>query len=201
MYENIKEVLKECGTVRFGDFTLAGKKSRYYIDVRKAVTKPKTLRIICDRIVEKIKSFSLEPDYIACVELGGIPIGVIVADMMNIPLIIVRKEAKDHGLNGRLVGDFERGKTVLLLEDVTTTGGSVVSAIKALKDEGLIIESVITVVDRQEGAEEAISGMGIIFIPLTTARDILQDDVITKELKYINAIKDIDKERLLTSCV
>lgn len=200
MHENIKEVLKGCGAVKIGDFVLAsGKRSRYYIDVRKAVTKPKTLRIICDHIVEKIKNFSLNPDYLACVELGGIPIGTLVADRTELPLIIVRKESKDHGIKGRLIGDFAKGKTVLLLEDVTTTGGSVLSAINALKDEGLNVDNVITVVDRQEGAEGAISRMGIILIPLTTASDILQDDNITRELQDINAIIDIDKEILLRS--
>jgi len=197
---DIKDILKECKAVKFGDFTLAsGKKSRYYIDIKKAITRPKILRIICDLIVEKIKNYNLEPDYLSCVELGGVPIGVLVADRTDLPLIIVRKEAKDHGIKGRLIGDFEKGKTVLLLEDVTTTGSSVASAINALKDEGLHVETVITVVDRQEGAEETISGMGIILIPLTTARDILKDDPITRELKDIDAIKDIDKEILLTS--
>jgi orotate phosphoribosyltransferase len=189
MHEDIKQILKKCGAIKFGDFTLAsGKKSRYYIDVRKAVTKPKTLRIICDHIVEKMKNHVIEPDYIACVELGGVPIGVLIADRTGLPLVIVRKEAKDHGTKGRLVGDFEKGKTALLLEDVTTTGGSVSSAIKALRDEGLRVDTIITVVDRQEGAEETISGMGMILIPLTTARDILRDDPIIKELKDIDAV-------------
>ena len=199
MHGDIKQILKECGTIKFGDFTLdSGKKSRYYIDVRKAVTKPKTLRIICDHIVEKMKNHVIEPDYIACVELGGVPIGVLVADRTGLPLIIVRKDAKDHGTKGRLMGDFEKGKTALLLEDVTTTGGSISNAINALRNEGLHVETVITVVDRQEGAEETISGMGIILIPLTTARDILRDDPIIKELKDIDAIKDRDVEILLT---
>jgi orotate phosphoribosyltransferase len=192
MYGDIKQILKECGTIKFGDFTLAsGKKSRYYIDVKKAVTKPRILRIICDHIVEKMKNHVIEPDYIACVELGGVPIGVLVADRTGLPLIIVRKETKDHGTKGRLIGDFEKGKTALLLEDVTTTGGSVSNAIKALRDKGLHVETIITVVDRQEGAEETISGMGIILIPLTTARDILRDDPIIKELKDIDAIMTI----------
>lgn len=204
MHGDIKQVLKVCGAIKFGDFTLvSGKNSRYYIDIRKAVTKPKTLRIICDHIIEKMRNHIIEPDYIACVELGGVPIGVLVADRTGLPLIIVRKEAKDHGTKGRLMG-FEKGKdpigTVLLLEDVTATGGSAVSAVIALRDEGgLHVETIMTVVDRQEGAEEIISGMGIILIPLTTARDILRDDPIIKEMKDIDSIKVIDKEILLMS--
>ena len=205
MHGDIKQILKECGAIKFGDFTLtSGKKSRYYIDVRKAVTKPKTLRLICDHIVEKMKNHVIEPDYIACVELGGVPIGVLVADRTGLPLVIVRKEVKDHGIKGRLMGDVEKGKTALLLEDVTTTGNSILSAINALRSEGLHVEIVITVVDRQEGAEETISGMGIMLIPLTTAKDILRDDLIIKdsiikELKDIDAIKDRDNDILLSS--
>ena len=200
MYRDIKDVLKECKAVKFGDFTLSsGKKSRYYVDIKKVITRPKILRIISDLIVEKIKNYNLEPDYLSCIELGGVPIGVLVADRTGLPLIIIRKEAKDHGIKGRLIGDFEKGKTVLLLEDVTTTGGSVANAIKALKDEGLHVETIITVVDRQEGAEETISGMGITLISLTTATDILRDDHITNQLKDIDAIKDRDKEILLMS--
>ena len=205
MHGDIKQILKECGAIKFGDFTLtSGKKSRYYIDVRKAVTKPKTLRLICDHIVEKMKNHVIEPDYIACVELGGVPIGVLVADRTGLPLVIVRKEVKDHGIKGRLMGDVEKGKTALLLEDVTTTGNSILSAINALRSEGLHVEIVITGVDRQEGAEETISGMGIMLIPLTTAKDILRDDLIIKdsiikELKDIDAIKDRDNDILLSS--
>ena len=188
MEGDIKEILDACGAIKFGDFTLtSGKYSRYYIDVRKAVTKPKILGIICDHIIEKMKNHIIEPDYIACIELGGVPIGTIVSDRTGLPLIIVRKDTKDHGTKDRLMG-FEKGKdpigTVLLLEDVTASGGSVASAIKVLKDEGLCVDTIITVVDRQEGAEEAISGMGIILIPLTTVRYILEDNPITNQVNY-----------------
>ena len=198
MHGDIKQILKECGTIKYGDFTLTnGKKSRYYIDARKAVTKPKTLRIICEHIIEKMKNHVIEPDFIACVELGGVPIGVLVSDRTGLPLIIVRKEDKDHGTKGRLMGDIEKGKTALLLEDVTTTGGSVSNAINALRREGLYVDTVITVVDRQEGAEEIVSGMGITLISLTTARDILRDDPIIKELKDIDVVKYRNNEVLI----
>lgn len=189
MYGDIKQILKKCGAIKFGDFILAsGEHSKYYIDVKRAATKPRILRTICDYIVEKMKNHIIEPDYIACVELGGVPIGVLVADMTNLPLIIVRKETKVHGTKDRLVGDFEKGKTALLLEDVTTSGGSISRAINALRCEGLYVDTVITVVDRQEGAEEILSEMGVILMPITTAKDILRDVPIVKELKDIGAI-------------
>lgn len=175
----IKEILKDYGAIKFGEFFLAsGKKSEFYIDVRNALTRPRPLTIICEHIIKKMKTNSLRPDYIACVELGGVPIGVILCDRTGLPLIMVRKEDKDHGIKNRIVG-FKKGENpegkVLLIEDDTTTGGSVLSAVKVLKDEGLGIEAIITVVDRQEGSEEAISGEGIKFISLITAEEILKN--------------------------
>lgn len=200
MHEDIKQILKGSGAIKFGDFELTnGGRSKYYIDVKKAATKPKTLRVICDHIVEKMKNHVIEPDYIACVELGGVPIGVMVSDRTNLPLIIVRKEIKDHGTKTSLVGDFEIGKTALLLEDVTTTGGSVLSAINALKNEGLYVDTVMTIVDRQEGADEALSRIGIVLIALTTARDILRDGPIIKDLKDIAVARNRYDEILVSN--
>lgn len=119
----IIQLLKDSGAIKFGEFTLAsGKKSKYYIDVKLATTKPRMLIEICGCIEEIIDSFPEEPDYIACVELGGVPIGTMVSYGEVLPLIIVRKAEKEHGTKGRLVGDFEKGKTAVLVEDVTTTG-------------------------------------------------------------------------------
>jgi len=177
----IIQLLKDSGAIKFGDFTLAsGKKSKYYIDVKLASTKPYELVEICDQIIDMLGvNFPFQPpplefDYIACVELGGVPIGTMVSVKTGMPLIIVRKAEKEHGTGGRLVGDLEKGKTALLIEDVTTTGGSSLRAVNALRDAGLHVDTVITVVDRQEGAEEAMSSVGIRLISLTTAKKILK---------------------------
>jgi len=112
------------------------KKSRYYVDVKKAVTKPEILRLICRHIADIIIDHDIQADYIACVELGAIPIGVMMSVWTGQPLLIVRKAQKDYGLESRIVGDPEKTKTALLLEDVTATGGSVISAVKALRENG-----------------------------------------------------------------
>jgi len=170
----IIQLLKDSGAIKFGDFILAsGEKSKYYIDVKLAATKPRMLSEICGFIEEIIDSSPEEPDYIACVELGGVPIGTMVSYGTVLPLIIVRKAEKEHGVKSRLVGDFEKGKTAVLVEDVTTTGGSSLSAVKALRDAGLLVDTVITVVDRQEGSGDAMSRAGIKLISLTTAKEIL----------------------------
>lgn len=190
MDKNLGQILQECGAVKFGDFTLAsGKKSRYYVDVRKAVTKPTILKLICDHIVETIKNRNIQTDYIACVELGGVPIGTIVSVETGLPLLIIRKEEKSHGLKGRIVGDCEKPKVALLVEDVTTSGGSVISAANALRDEGLIVNTVISIVDRDEGAEENLSKEGLDLISLVKAKTLLEDYEIAEALKHSNVLK------------
>jgi orotate phosphoribosyltransferase len=171
----IIQLLKDSGAIKFGEFTLtSGEKSKYYIDVKLAATKPWVLSQICKSIEEAIDNLPKEPDYIACMELGGVPLGVLVSYGESLPLIIVRKAEKQHGTRGRFVGDFEKGKTAVLVEDVTTTGGSSLSAVKALRDAGLLVDTVITVVDRQQRSGSSMAVAGIRLIALTTAKEILE---------------------------
>ena len=167
--------LKECEAIKFGDFTLAsGKKSKYYIDIKKASASPRILKHIAHEISEKIKLHSIDADYIGCVALGGVPVAVAVSLEMDMPLIIIRKEAKEYGTKGQVVGDFIRNSTVLMVEDVATTGGSVLKAIRLLKDEGLKINHVIVVVDREEGAKKALEDEGVELIALVRIGELLQ---------------------------
>ena len=122
-----------------------------------------------------IKQHSIEADYIGCVALGGVPIAVAVSLETDLPLIIIRKEAKEYGTKGQIVGDFIRNSRVLMVEDVATTGGSVLKAIELLRDEGLVVEHVIVVVDREEGALLALLKAGVDLIPLVKASELLKE--------------------------
>ncbi len=166
--------LKECGAIKFGDFTLAsGKKSKYYIDIKKASAKPRILKLMARQIAEKMKANSIDADYIGCVALGGVPIAVAVSLETDLPLIIIRKEAKEYGTKGQIVGDFIKNSRVLMVEDVATTGGSVLKAIKLLREEGLLISNVIVVVDREEGAHTALVDEDVELMPLVRISDLL----------------------------
>ncbi len=170
---SLADVLREC--VKYGDFTLAsGKKSSYYVDIKKASTEPRLLKLVARRIKEVIDNHSISADYIGCVALGGVPVGVAVSLETGLPLVIIRKEIKDYGTKGQIVGEIQQGKSVLLVEDVTTTGGSVLKAIKILRDEGLTIRHVISVVDREEGADKNLAGAGVDFIPLASISELLK---------------------------
>ncbi len=171
--ETLAEALKECGAIKFGDFTLAsGKKSRYYVDIKKASTNPRILKLIARRISEILKS--IPADYIGCVALGGVPIAVAAALETELPLIIIRKETKEYGMKGQIIGEFNKGSSVVMVEDVATTGGSVLNAIKTLRDEGLIVNYVIVVVDREDGAGKALAEADVELIPLVRVSELMK---------------------------
>jgi orotate phosphoribosyltransferase len=173
---SLADSLKECEAIRFGDFTLAsGKKSSYYIDIKKASAVPRILKQIAREISEKISLRDIEADYIGCVALGGVPIAVAVSLETDLPLIIIRKEAKEYGTKGQIVGDFIKNSKVLMVEDVATTGGSVLKAIELLRDEGLVVEHVIVVVDREEGALFALSKAGVELMPLAKVSELRKE--------------------------
>ncbi|WP_340820577.1 orotate phosphoribosyltransferase [Methanolobus sp. WCC4] len=166
------DALKACGAVKFGDFTLAsGKKSTYYIDIKKASTDPATLRVIA-RETGKVVS-GLELDAVGGVALGGVPLATALSLETDLPLILIRKSEKDYGTGGRFVGDFREGSRIVLIEDVTTSGGSVMDAIKAIREAGAVVDRVITVVDRESGAEKGLADMGVKLVPLVRASDLI----------------------------
>ena len=165
--------LKACGAVRYGDFTLAsGKKSKYYIDIKKASTDPKTLKLIARQAAFRIKQ--MDVNIIAGVELGGVPLATAVSMETELPLLIVRKAVKDYGTKSRFVGDIKPEDKLVMLEDVTTSGGSVMNAIEVVRETGANIKYVISVVDREEGAKENLKEAGTELVPLVSASDLIK---------------------------
>ncbi len=166
------DALKACGAVKFGNFKLAsGEKSNYYIDIKKASTNPSTLRIIAKEAGRLIED--MDVDAIGGVVLGGVPLATAVSLEADLPLVLIRKSEKGYGTGGRFVGEYPKGAKILLLEDVTTSGGSVKDAIKAINESGGIVDHVVTVVDRDSGAEKNLADMGVQLIPLVRASDLI----------------------------
>lgn len=177
--ENSKQLLidslKVCGAVRFGDFTLAsGKKSTYYIDIKKASTDPVTLKTIAQEAAKLIDG--IRADAVGGVVLGGVPLATAVSLESGLPLLLIRKEDKSYGTGGRFVGELREGLQVLLLEDVTTSGGSVKDAIEAIRAQGGKVDTVVTVVDRESGATESLASMGVRLVPLVRASDLVKPE-------------------------
>jgi len=169
--ETLIQQLKEVGAIKFGRFVLtSGAISDYYIDIKKASTDPKTLKHIAEEMSQYTKGY----DLLAGMELGAVPLVVALALETNIPYVIIRKEKREHGTGKQIEGGDVKGKNVLLVEDVTTSGGSVVKSIQILRENHAEVDKVLTVVDREAGATDILKKLDVDFIPLVTVSEILK---------------------------
>lgn len=160
--------LRACGAVQFGAFTLSsGKTSDYYVDIKQA-TRPALLREIARRLAPHVKGY----DRLAAVELGAVPIAVAVSLDSEIPYVIVRKQAKEHGTKRAFEGALRMGERVVFVEDVVTTGGTLRTAVEGLRAAGAVVDRAVAVVDREEGGAESLRSAGVELVSLLTARDL-----------------------------
>ncbi len=167
----LKEMLEDCGAIKYGEFTLtSGKKSDYYVDIKLASTKPDILKEIASQMCDYV-----DGDKIAGMELGAVPIASAVSLEADLPFLMVRKEKKGHGTAGRIEGNYEEGDKVTVVEDVTTTGGSAVETVEVLRDVGVEVEKVLVVVDRKEGAEKRLKEVDVDLVPLITADELVDE--------------------------
>ncbi len=162
----------------------SGKLSPYYIDLRRVLFRDtQCLRKIAEAIVYKLKRENVAVDFIACKVLGAVPLAVTLSLMLNKPLIVVREKEKEHGLGGKVVGPIEelKGRKVLVIDDVATTGKSLLEVIDIVEKYGGVIAKVIVVVDRLEGASEKLSERGFTLEALLTRRDLgITDELLDK---------------------
>jgi len=121
--------------------------SPIYCDNRKTLSYPKIRTYIRQQLVNTIQEKFGEPDYIAGVATGGIAQGVLVAQDLGLPFIYIRPESKGHGLKNQIEGDIISGQSVILIEDLISTGGSSLNAVKALKDFGCEVKGLVSIFD------------------------------------------------------
>jgi len=161
-------MLMEMGVVQTGDFVLSsGKRSNYFVNIKRASTDPKVLREIGKAMAPHVGDAK-----IAGMALGAVPIAVAVALETGRPYVIVRKEQKDHGTRDLIEGDVRPGEEFVIVEDVATTGGSTMRVVTALREKGARVSRAIVVVDREEGASEMLSDHGVELIRLFSAKEL-----------------------------
>ena len=172
--EELKEQLLSSEAVMFGEFTLtSGKKSNYYVDIKKASTDTAILK----NIAGCMKPLIGDEKVIAGMELGAVPLAVALALESGLPYVIIRKGERKHGTGKQIEGKLPEGSKVLIVEDVATTGGSLVKAVEAIRNSGGIVNRAIVVVDREEGGTEKARELDVELIPLVKISDILPDDM------------------------
>jgi len=175
--------------IKFGDFTLtSGKNSSYYIDLRLVPSYPHQFR----KMIKNLQNLVIEKtgldnfDSLATVPTGGLVITSALAIEIVKPLIYVRNKPKEHGTTKSIEGKISTGMKVVMIDDVMTTGTSVLNGIKQLKESGLSISDVFVIINRLEGANKALNDMGVQIHQLTDILEItnilFQEKLIDKEI-------------------
>jgi uridine monophosphate synthetase len=164
--------LLEAGCIKFGEFTLkSGLKSPIYIDLRQIITYPKLLADIAQAYLPLLST--LHFSRIAGLPYAAIPIATAISLAGGYPMIYPRKEAKAYGTKAEIEGEFHAGETVVVIDDLATTGGSKFEAIEKLTGVGLVVKDVVVLVDRQSGAKESLEQAGYSLHAVLTISDML----------------------------
>lgn len=160
-----------------GTFTLrSGRTSSYYLDKYLFSTRPEVLRQLGAMFAERITAFEkargVKIARLAGAELGGIPLVTAASMHTGLPCLFVRNKKKDYGTAKQLEGVLNKGDTVLLLEDVATTGGQALEAVQSVRESGGNVLGIIATIDRQEGARENVEKAGLAFEALFTKAEL-----------------------------
>lgn len=176
MYDrNALQQLIRDKALKFGEFTLAsGKKASYYLDCRQITLDSQGAKLVGAGMLDLLAGEM--PDLVGGMAIGADPITAAIltlAGVQNEPLrgVMVRKEPKQHGTGKTVEGPFQSGESIVIVEDVVTTGGSSLLAIERCEAVGLKVKRVLAIIDRLEGGREAFAAKGYELTTLFTIRD------------------------------
>jgi orotate phosphoribosyltransferase len=165
--------LYRLGGVKFGEFTLkSGQKSPVYVDLRGLVSHPRVLRMAGEALAHVLGG--LQFDRIAGLPYAGLPLAVSASLAADLPMLYARKEVKDYGTRRRIEGDYARGQTVALLDDVITNGGAKLELAEPFVEEGLIVRDFVVLIDREQGGGAALAEKGYRLHSVFTLRQVLE---------------------------
>jgi orotate phosphoribosyltransferase len=172
--QRLKELIRAKSLMTGGDFKLAsGTASKFYFDMKKTMFDPEGASLIGDVLFETIRDDRV--DQVGGLEIGAVPLAVAVAQRSwperPIAAFFVRKDAKGHGTDKLIDGQYREGGRTILFEDVTTTGGSVLKAVAAVRARGGDIVKIVTIVDRLEGAAATLAKEGVPLVAIFTKDD------------------------------
>lgn len=172
--ESKKEFFLECyqlGIIKFGRFTLkSGIESPFYVDLRPLASDPKILKKLANYLLEMLPLDNF--DLICGVPYAALPMATAMSLESYLPLIIKRKEAKQHGTKKMIEGIFTKGQNCLLVEDVITSGKSLLETIPEIESEGISVSDIVVVLDRQQGGKELLENKGFRVHTLFTISEV-----------------------------
>jgi uridine monophosphate synthetase len=166
--------LLSAGCIKFGNFRLkSGLQSPIYIDLRQIISHPRLLAEVAQSYLPILKN--LQFARIAGLPYAAIPIATAISLAANYPMIYPRKEVKTYGTKAEIEGEYLAGETVLVIDDLATTGGSKFEAIEKLTGVGLVVKDVVVLVDRESGAKESLAQAGYSMHAVLTISQLLDD--------------------------
>lgn len=172
--------LYDIGAIKFGDFTLkGGLRSPIYLDLRLMVSYPKLLRQISHFLWNLIHTTSF--DLIAGIPYAALPLATCISIDHSVPMVICRKEAQTHGTKKMIEGAYRPNQVCLVIEDVMTSGTSILETIENLQTEHLNVKDIVVVIDRQQGGHIHLMQKGYHLHTLFTMTEIL--DVLNQYQK------------------
>lgn len=174
-YRHLRDIIAEKSLLRDANFTLSsGVASSYFFNMKMTMLDPEGGNLIADAMLDILDTLNL--DTVGGMAVGSVPLVTAISLKSysrdkQYPSFFVRKEIKDHGIQTKIDGQITPNSRVVLVEDVTTTGASIMRAVQAVREIGCAVDTVLTVVDRLEGARENLSRERIRLIPLFTKQD------------------------------
>ena len=194
--QNLTHTLYQIGAIQFGEFKLkSGQSSTIYINLRKIISYPQLLRDIATAMWESVKGSKF--DLVCGVPYTALPIATCMSLNHDIPMVMRRKEKKDYGTKQLIEGVFTKAQHCLIIEDVITTGGSIIETASDLQDAGLVIKDVVVLIDREQGGRENLEKHFTVHTILHLSEifnTLLKSDLISAEERSI--IEKFIAERL-----
>ncbi len=170
----LADVLFRIGALRFGKFTLSsGKESSYYLDLRVIPSSPEAYSVAIDAYRETVGKIGEDSfDVVAGVATAGVTISSPLAYLLKKPMVYVRKEEKGYGLGKQVEGAVNPGWRAVVIDDLATTGGSIVAAVEALRKAGCVVKEAAVLVDRMEGGKQNLAKFGVRLSPFVEVSEL-----------------------------
>jgi orotate phosphoribosyltransferase len=178
--EQLRDLITDLAVVR-GRVTLAsGKEADYYVDLRRITLHHAAAPLVGHLLLDALEEAGFGPaevDAVGGLTLGADPVAAALLHAaasrgLELDAFVVRKESKAHGLQRRIEGPDVAGKNVVAVEDTSTTGGSVLTAVEALREAGANVVAVAVIVDRDTGAREKVEAEGLPYLYLYGLTDL-----------------------------